>query len=194
MPNYAVYYKGELRPFSNSGDMGIEGWQLIGGVNQFVECTEYESKYRSTYPQIDTVLVIKRQIISAICALPEEGALPVGVLFGNEINALEGETKRILSSEFVPQKYIANKGYDYNDDASAKYKALFASGLKPLGKYKVARGAFQKLTNFDDLLLKNIASDQILCVITGTMAGAQTAFLKNQNSSHSFIGVVVASE
>jgi len=172
--------------------MGLEGWELIGDVNQFVECSEYGSNYALTYPQIKTVLVFKQQVISAISTLPEDGgALPVGALFGKEIDALNGETKRILCTDFVSQKYIANRGYDYDTDASVKYKTLLGSRLSPLGKYKVARGTVQKLTNFDELLLKNIPPDQILCIITGTMLGSQTAFLKNQDLSHIGIGVVI---
>jgi len=187
--NYAIYHKGTLRSYSNSGDMGIEGWQLIGNVNQFVECSLYESQYKSTYPQIETVLVFKQQIISAISVLPENDALPVGTLFGKEIGALNGEIKRFLCIDFVPQTYIANKGYIYAADAHGKYKTLTASGLQSLGKYKVARGAFQKLTKFDDLLLKNLLSDQILCIVSGAIVGSQTAFLKRPNSQGEKIGI-----
>jgi len=192
--NYAVYYKGALRSYTNSGDMGVEGWDLIGDVNQFVECSEYENKYKSTYPQRKIVLVLKKQTVESITSLPEDGALPVGTLFGREIDALNGEKRRIFCTDFVAQKYMANRGYDYADDARSKYKMLLDSGLKQLGKYKVARGAIKMLTNFDELLMKNIHVEQILCIITGQVSGSQTAFLKDQESSYVNIGVVVDTE
>ena len=191
MGNYAVYYEGDLRTYTNSGDMGMKGWQLIGDVNQFIECSTYENQYKSNYPQIKTVLVFKKQIISSICDLPEDGALPVGVLFGKEIATMKGETKRFLCTDFVPQKYAPNKGYIYEEFASNEYKTLLASGLNFLGRYKVARGVVQKLTELDELLLKNLSSGQALCVIAGTAAGLQTAFIKIQNSPHLSIGVII---
>ena len=194
MNNYAVFYQGALRYYSNSGDMGMIGWQLIGDVNQFVDCDEYENRYRGTYPQIEIVLVFKQQIITAISNLSEDGALPVGVLFGKNIDTLEGETKRILCTDFVPQKYVINKGYEYETDASIKYKSLLASGLMPLGKYKVARGLVQKLTSLDDLLIKSLSQEQLLCNIAGDIAGSQVAVMKNQDSSIINIGVLVDNE
>jgi hypothetical protein len=92
MPNYAVYHNGELRQYVN-GNNGLEGWDIIGDVNQFIDCSEYEDRYKHNYPQVDTVLVFKQRVISAVSALPDDYALPVGVLFGKEISPLRGEKK-----------------------------------------------------------------------------------------------------
>jgi hypothetical protein len=171
----------------------MEGWQLIGDANQFLNSDTYETEYKANYPQMTKVLCFKQQVINNISQLPENGALPVGVLFGKEASTLTGETQRFSCTDYVSQTYIMGRGYDYDPDNASKYKEHIASGLKPLGKFKVARGALNKVTQLDEALIRSLQDGTIYCVVSGSLAGSQVAFIKT-GADNEKIGVVVDTE